>query len=329
MRSRVQRAVTGVVVVLALVIAYRAAARFPWADMASTMLRADSLLLTLAGVVSLSSLGAKGWAWQLLLRPVAPVRFWSAQEATLVGSAVNSLSVLVIGEAARIRMLMSREPAPLTPAVASVVWSRATEGIGLALCVLAATAVLDLPTVIRGAGVGATLALVGLIGLAWFRGWDRLPGWVPDPLRRAAATFGEIGSWRRLPAPVLLALWNWASQWATYHLVIVACGIPVSLAGSFTALLASNVGGALRATPANVGVTQATIAVALLPFGVKPAESVAAGVILQAVQVLPTIALALLVVGWAGLGRLKHEVALGGDSGKTTDEGTTVGKTTV
>src|SRR5205823_14938551 len=65
-------------------------------------------------------------------------------------------------------------------------------------------------------------------------------------------------------------------QWATYHLVLRATHVPVSLAASFTALIAANLSGLLRPTPANVGVTQAALVVGLLPFGVAPEQAVAA-----------------------------------------------------
>src|SRR5256886_7525805 len=74
--------------------------------------------------------------------------------------------------------------------------------------------------------------------------------------------------------PTAFALYNWAAQWATYHLVLRATHVPVSLAASFTALIVVNLSGLLRPTPANVGVTQAALVVGLLPFGVAPEQAV-------------------------------------------------------
>jgi len=307
MASRLRRTLTWAVAALVVLLAWRASARFPWHDMYATLLRADATSLAWATVINLMTLGAKGWAWHLLLRPVAPHRWRLAQEANLVGAAVNSLSVAVIGEAARVRFLRSSDDVPLSAGVASVVWTRAVEGIGLALFILGGGLLLDLPPILRDLEIGAAVLLAGLVGMAWFRGWRELPRWVPGPLRRAGEAFGQIGSWRRLAAPVALALANWAGQWATYHLTLVGAGIPVSLAASFTALLASNVGGLLRLTPANVGITQASIAVALVPFGVQPAQAIAASVILQALQVLPVLGLAVTMVGWKGLRQLGAE----------------------
>ena len=279
--------------------------------MGASLQQADVTVLAWAAIISLLALAAKGWAWHLLLRPVAPHRWWSAQEANLVGCAVNYISVAVMGEAARVRLLATRDAVPVAAGGASVGWARATEAIGLALFILAGGSVLQLPALLRGIDVVAALALVALVAMIWFRGWNRLPGWVPGSVRRAGEVFGQIGSWRRFPAPVALAFANWLGQWATYHLTLVATGIPVSAAASFTAMLASNIGGLLRLTPANVGITQAAIAVALLPFGVKPAAAIAAGVILQALQVLPVLTLALGLVGWKGLGQLRARPALG------------------
>src|SRR2546430_574488 len=98
------------------------------------------------------------------------------------------------------------------------------------------------------------------------------------------------------------------AQWATYHLVLRATHVPVWLAASFTALIAANLSGLLRPTPANVGVTQAALVVGLLPFGVAPEQAVAAGLALQGLQVLPVLFLGAMVTGWRLL-KLETELA--------------------
>ncbi len=78
----------------------------------------------------------------------------------------------------------------------------------------------------------------------------------------------------------------------------------MTYAASFTALIAANVGGLLRVTPANVGVMQAALVGALVPFGVSAEQAIAGGVALQAIEVLPVLAIALAFAGRAGLARL-------------------------
>jgi uncharacterized membrane protein YbhN (UPF0104 family) len=117
-----------------------------------------------------------------------------------------------------------------------------------------------------------------------------------------------MGRGGQLLLPTGFALYNWATQWLTYHLVLRATHVPVSFAASFTAVVVANLSGLLRLTPANVGVTQAALVVALLPFGVAPEQAVAAGLALQGLQVLPVLLLGAIVTGWRLL-KLEAEVA--------------------
>lgn len=271
---------------------------FPWRVTFAALLDADPWLLAIAFVVNLSSLAAKGWGWHLILKPIAPHGWRVAQEANLVGAAVNDLSVAVAGEAARVHVIVQRGGVPVAAAVSSVVWTRLAEALALALFLVMAPSVLELDRRLRLVQVGAGLGLTVVLLLAWARGWDWLADQLPAPLRSRIAVLRSMGRGGRLFLPTLLALYNWSAQWATYHLVLHATHVSVSLAASFTALIAANLSGLLRPTPANVGVTQAALVVGLLPFGVAPERAVAAGLALQGLQVLPVLFLGAIVTGW-------------------------------
>lgn len=292
-------------VLLALIAATIALRRFPWQATLDTLLRANAPLLAAALVVNLISLLAKGWAWHLLLKPVARARWRVAQEANLVGSAVTSISVSVVGEAARVHYVTSHDGVPAGTAAASILAVRAVEALGLAIFVLALPLLGPLPPLLLGIHRGATVALVlaGAALLALSRARRGLPRFLPRPLRRVPAALAEMGSFRRMGAPALLGVVNWLAQWGTYHLVLLAIGVPVPAVGSLVALIVVNLGGLLRITPANLGVAQAAMAVALLPFGVPAERAVAAGLALQGLQVIPVLALAAGLVGWKGLRR--------------------------
>jgi uncharacterized membrane protein YbhN (UPF0104 family) len=296
-------------IVIGLAVASRVAWKFPWTATRGVLLHANPLLILAALAVNLTSLVAKGWGWHLLLKPVARNRWISAQKANLIGATVNNISVSVAGEVARVHMISQTDQVPLHAAVASVVWARTVEGIGLALFLLAAPGLLHLPPALRGAQVAAASGLVlVLILLRLRRGW-RLPRWIPSPARSALISLGEIGSPRRLGFPTLLAVYNWGVEWATFHLVLLATCGPISPAASFMALVVTNIGGALRLTPANVGIFQVSMVVGLLPFGVPTEGAVAAGLALQAIQVLPVLAIGLTLAGWSGLRQIRVESA--------------------
>ncbi|PYP06012.1 MAG: hypothetical protein DMD25_07750 [Gemmatimonadetes bacterium] len=281
---------------------------FPWHVTLAALLGADRWLLVIALVVNLSSLVAKGWGWHLILKPVAPHSWRVAQEANLVGAAVNDLSVAVAGEAARVHLIVQRGGVQTGAAVSSVVWTRVAEGLALALFLVMAPSVLQLEPWLRAVQSAVGLALVVVLLLAWGRGWGSLADRLPASLRSRLGVLRAMGTGGRLVWPTAFGLYNWAAQWATYHLVLRATHVPVSLAASFTALIVVNLGGLLRPTPANVGVTQAALVVGLLPFGVPPEQGVAAGLALQGLQVLPVLLLGAMATGWRLL-KLESELA--------------------
>lgn len=275
--------------------------RFPWIGTVTALLRANPQILWAALAINLTSLIAKGWAWHLLLRRVAPNRWRVAQEANVVGAAVNNLSVSVVGEAARVEYMVGRGGVPMGTAVASVVWARAVEALGLALFMIVAPSFLKLPPILHSLQLGGGIVLASVLASALSGRWSGLNRRLPERVRAIFSTLTQIEPARQLLLPTLLGLFNWGAQWATYHLTLLALHVPTTLASSFTALIVTNLGGVFRVSPGNVGMTQAAMALGLLPFGVQPHEAVAAGLALQGIQILPVLALGLATAGRRGL----------------------------
>ncbi len=108
-------------------LALRVMLNFPWQETGAALVGVDFWLLGAAFAVNLLSPVAKAWGWQVLLRPLAPARWWTAQEANLVGTAVNIVGVGVSGEAARITLLHQRDDVPIRAGVLSVIAARTVE----------------------------------------------------------------------------------------------------------------------------------------------------------------------------------------------------------
>jgi uncharacterized membrane protein YbhN (UPF0104 family) len=284
-----------ILAVVVVVFGARFASRFPWEDTWDTILEANWGMLGLAGAANLLSVAAKGAAWQLLLLGMAPVRFRSAQAATFAGAAVNTVSIAVSGEAARMHLVATSDSVPAVAAARSILASRIVEA-----------------------------AALGILLMALALGWSLWPGWYLGAAG-AAIAIGAIlilwrsrlvGSERRTPAasaglplssmvlPILVAGIAWLLQWAGYHWAIAATGVPLHPEHSVMAVILSNIGGLLRLTPGNVGVLQGAVVLALRPLHVPGSQAVAAGLALQAVQVLPILAVGLLLLGRHGLREL-------------------------
>jgi uncharacterized membrane protein YbhN (UPF0104 family) len=256
---------------------------------------ADWMLLAGAGLVNILSLMAKAGAWQLLLRRVTPIRAATAQVATLIGAAVNSISISVSGEAARAQAAGSRDGVPFGLAAASLVASRVVEALGLV--VFLAVALIILPMWPGARWIGLSLIGVTVVVIA---GYHLLPRgrWHPA-LARMAAT-GPAG----LAAPLALTTVNWVLQWLTYHLSFVATGAAVTPAVSLAALVMANIAGILRLTPGNIGVLQGSLVLGMRAFEMPAANALAAGLALQAVQVIPVLVIGIALVGAQGFRQL-------------------------
>jgi uncharacterized membrane protein YbhN (UPF0104 family) len=289
--------------IIGLVLAFAAlhyAARFPWLVTWNTLADANWGLLAAAGVINLLSLAAKAWAWQLLVRPFGPLTFRTAQAATFAGAAINAIGVAMSGEAGRIHLASSRDGVGAGLATRSVVASRIVEAAALGIFLLG---------VVAGAASEHGWRLLGG-GVLLLGGALALLRWIPwlRPGRGEGAAVGWTTA--QLAVPLALNVGAWGLQWATYHWSIVATGARVSPALSVLALVLSNVGGILRLTPGNVGVVQGAVVLGLRPAGIEASRAVAAGVALQAVQVLPVLLIGVALLGRHGMRELARRRAV-------------------
>jgi putative heme transporter len=287
--------ITLAVVIVAAGFAVRFGFTFPWRQTADALSDADWVLLAGAGLINILSLMAKGGAWHLILRRLTPIRAFTAQVATLIGAAVNSISISVSGEAARAQAAGSRDGVPLRLAAASLVASRVVEALGLVVFLAVVLIVLPMWPGARASG----LILAG-VAVAVTLAYHLLPRrrWHPA-LARMAAT-GPAG----LAAPVALATLSWVVQWLTYHWSFVATGAAVTPAVSLAALVMANIAGILRLTPGNIGVLQGSLVLGMRAFEMPAANALAAGLALQAVQVIPVLLIGIGILGTQGFRQL-------------------------
>lgn len=276
-------------------LAVRFGMTFPWERTLEALSDSDWMLLAAAGLVNILSLMAKAAAWQLLLRRLVPFRAATAQAATLIGAAVNSISVSVSGEAVRAQTAGARDGVPFSLAAASLVASRVVEAIGLIVFLAVALMALSPWPGARSTGIilgGLAAALTSAYHLLPRRSWHSV-------LARLAAT-GPAG----LAGPVALTTVNWLAQWLTYHWSFMATGAAVTPAISLAALVLANIAGILRLTPGNIGVLQGSLVLGMKVFEMPAVNALAAGLALQAVQVLPVLVVGIGLLGAQGFRQL-------------------------
>ena len=277
---------------------------FPWARTFEALADADWLLLAAASGINILSLAAKAGTWYILLSRLAPVSLGTAQAATFVGAAVNSVSISVSGEAARIQVAGSRDGVSFGAAAASLVATRLVEALGLIVFLGLAFVVLPpwasarpLGLVLIGVAAGVML---GYRLVPWHRVHSRALGRWHETFIRIAAAQGHRG----MVAAVALAASSWLAQWFAYHWSFSATHMAITPAVSLAALVMANVAGILRLTPGNIGVMQGSLMLGLSAFHVPVANALAGGLALQAVEVLPILVIGMAIVGRRGLRQL-------------------------
>jgi uncharacterized protein (TIRG00374 family) len=120
-------------------------------------------------------------------------------------------------------------------------------------------------------------------------------GCVRSYLNRFIASFTGLATPPRLAIAMLLSLGAWALQVATYALVARAAHLDVPIAASVAAMLTVGVSFLVRATPGNVGVFQVIYAITMRSFGAAEGPAVAVSLLLQMLQVVPTVLIGTLV----------------------------------
>lgn len=297
--------VTAVIVVLLATFARGV----DWAAAWAAVRQAELPPLLAAVAINLLSLVLKGVRWWVFLRPMGAPSLGLALRATFAGAGLNNVLVAQGGEAARVLLVSRAAHVSSESVLAALAVERLLDAVTYLALLIGAAFLLDLPEPIARWRGAASLALMGaLLALAVLVGSTRASAGADARPRVPATLVGRTRAWTlrfvadlrlvaspaRLAAALLLSLGAWAMQVATYHLTARAAHLPISLAGSVATLLAVGIGFLIRATPGNVGIFQVVYAVTAASFGVARAPAVAAALLIQTLQVVPTTAIGML-----------------------------------
>jgi phosphatidylinositol alpha-mannosyltransferase len=285
-------------VILAMLVVF--ATRVNWQATWATIRSASRTMLALAALLNILSIVVKGVRWWVFLRPIGSPSLLLAMKATFAGAGLNNVLVANGGEAARVVFVARSAHVPSAKVLATLALERLFELVGYVVLLSLSAVFLVLPQSVENVkpfAIGA-LVLIGAL-LVWLmrrpdvveavagptpQSWHgrlREYGW------RVVNTIGAVSSGPRFLAALALSVISWGLQVATYHVTAQAANLPIPLVGTVAALLAVNLGFALRATPGNVGLFQAAYAATAAAFGLAYDPAVAVAFLIQAQQILP------------------------------------------
>ncbi|HEY7396236.1 MAG TPA: lysylphosphatidylglycerol synthase transmembrane domain-containing protein [Gemmatimonadaceae bacterium] len=295
--SRLVRVGLTVAIIAGLVVFAR---KVNWHTTWQNIADADWGVLALAALVNLLSLAVKGVRWWIFLRPIGVPSLWLAIRATFAGAGLNNILVANGGEAARVIFVARAAHVPSAKVLATLALERMFELIGYIVMLALSVSFLELPDALSRTRPMAWAALVGVIVLMIYllRRPERaevlvtetVVGWrgrISEYMKRFLHTIGGISTGPRFVMALLLSVAAWALQVWTYALTARAAHFNLSLVGTVAALLAVNLGFALRATPGNVGVFQAAYALTAAAFGMDKDQAIAVAFLIQTQQILP------------------------------------------
>lgn len=301
--SRLARALLSLVIIVGLVLFARTV---KWGATWAAIRDANRWVLIAAALVNLASLAIKGVRWWIFLRPVGANSLWLAIRATVAGAGLNNILVANGGEAARVVFVARSAHIQSAKILATLALERLFELIGYFILLAAALSFLDLdalPASIARLRPVAWLFLVGMGVLLTYlvrrpeavhvpanpgAGWrSRLAAY----MRHFLQTMGTISTGPRFMAALVLSVGIWALQLWTYSLTARAANFNFPLVGTVAAILAVNLGFAIRATPGNVGLFQAMYALTAVGFGMDKDQAIGVAFLIQTQQIIPVILL--------------------------------------
>ena len=301
--GRILRIVLVLVIVAALVLFART---IDWHETWHAMKATSPGVLAAAALVNLLSLALKGVRWWVFLRPIGVSSLWLAMRATFAGAGLNNILIANGGEAARVIFVARAAHVPSERVLATLALERLFELVGYIILLALGVTFLTLPHSLDRMRPYAFIALVLVIGLLVYlvRHPEKaeLPTLEGEGLLQRARAYGRnflrtltgISTAARFAASVTISVAVWMLQVATYALTARAAHFNLSIVGTIAAILAVNLGFAIRATPGNVGVFQMMYAVTAAAFGLDKDDATAVAFLIQAQQILPVTVLGLL-----------------------------------
>jgi uncharacterized protein (TIRG00374 family) len=288
--------VSAIILVMLVIFATKVNWHSTWASIQDSSIS----ILLLAALVNLLSLGLKGVRWWIFLRPIGVNSLFLALRATFAGAGLNNVLVANSGEAARVIFVSRAAHITSAKVLATLALERLFELIGYVVMLALAVSFLPLPSALERTRPFAWFALLLIAGMLVYlvrrpEGTEHIAvetelGWrakTRQYARRFMHAVSGISTGPRFSAALALSVGIWALQVTTYALTALAAHFPLPLVGTVAAILAVNIGFAIRATPGNVGVFQMLYAATTTAFGFDENAAIAVAFLIQTQQILP------------------------------------------
>jgi uncharacterized membrane protein YbhN (UPF0104 family) len=264
-------------------------------DLSNAFAQAKLWPLVICAVLNFGILWGKAACWRIMLAPRYVVSTWRLMRYTIVAFAASAIAPARAGEVLRVWVLKRRDGVPASDSTAVAVAEKLLDGVSMLILVAPLPWLLPgLPDwVMVSLTACAVIAVVVFVGL--FIAVGRVDGTSRSWLVRFVAGMHVLRSARRLAAALAVLLAVWGLDLASVMLVMYAVGIPLPVAGGLLVLFALNLAITLPSTPAQFGPLELGAVSALAVLHVPEGPAVVFALLYHAIQVLPLIAVGLVL----------------------------------
>ena len=300
--------ITGAVVVFLIIFART----IDWSAAWQSIRTASIPTLAIALAINFASVMMKAIRWWLFLRPAGAGSPFLAARATLAGAGLNNVLVANGGEAARVVFVSRASGVPSSTILATLALERLFDPVGFMILLVYGVVAFDLPPALERWRLPAEIALgLMFVLLGWFLYSTRhakpedlaearehsggLLGRIKTYLTGFALSARVLATLPRFIGALVLSMGAWITQVLTFEYAAQAAHVQMPHAASLAALLATNLGLLLRATPGNVGFFQVVFALAAGSFGVARDEAIAVSLLIQTLQIVPVTIIGVLL----------------------------------
>ncbi len=279
-----------------------------WSAAWSSIRGASLPLVLAAAAANFLSIAVKGTRWWLFLKPAGAPSLALATRATLAGTGLNNVLVANGGDAARVVFVTRATGLPSSRVLATLALERMFDLVGFMVLLVYGVIVYDLPESLEKWALPAELALAAVLGfLVWVvytsrhstsldiaEDYATAAGFLARTkayLAGFAVSTRSLTSGPRFAGALAISMLAWAGQVMTFELAASAAHVSIPAAASLAALLATNLGLLVRATPGNVGFFQFVYALSVGAFGVTRNDAIAVSLLIQTIQIIPLTAI--------------------------------------
>jgi uncharacterized protein (TIRG00374 family) len=247
------------------------------------------------------NLSLRAWRWQIILRPVAAIRYPIVARALLVGYGLNTIMPARLGELFRAEFFKRRFGLSRVWALTSIVIERLFDGLTVVACLgiglflsarINQTAGILIDVFVTGGilfGV-ILLAVFCLSGSVISRVFSRFPG-LSTKMRMVQRGFEILRTWRTVEVAALTFI-IYLPEALLLWFIIKAVGLELGFTDTLVLVGAASLSTLVPSGPAFLGTLQFAYALAIEFAGGPRAVGIAAAMLVQLCLLLPVAVIA-------------------------------------